>query len=86
MAKKTWTGGANKTWTAPALSDGLYQVNKFGISAAFEIRGGKVTQCAPVLVRKLAYWMNHATRIGPEQDQKKQATPPTETGCYARAP
>ena len=84
MAKKTWTGGANKTWTAPALSDVAYQVNKFGISAAFEIRGGKVTQCATVLVRKLAYWMNHATRIGPEQDQKKQAALPTKRA--ARAP
>jgi hypothetical protein len=45
------------------MRDGLYQVDRYGISAGFVIKNGVVTQCAPILRKKLAYWMTIAIRI-----------------------
>lgn len=47
----------------PKLQDGLYQVYWRGICAGFEIKGGEVVACAPVLRRKLNFFMSIAKRI-----------------------
>jgi hypothetical protein len=45
--------------------DGLYQVTTAYLCAGFVIENGRVTRCAPILKRKLPYWMTQAVRIGP---------------------
>lgn len=47
------------------LPDGLYQVTTKYLCAGFVVEGGRVTVCAPILRRKLDYWMTVAVRIGP---------------------
>jgi hypothetical protein len=47
------------------LPDGLYRVTTSYLCAGFVVAGGKVTACAPILRRKLAYWMTVAVRVGP---------------------
>lgn len=48
------------------MHDGLYQVTYKGLCAAFVVENGAVrlSRCAPVLRRNLAYWMIIAVRIG----------------------
>lgn len=46
------------------LADGLYQVTTPYLCAGFVVGGGRVTCYAPILRKKLAYWMTVATRIG----------------------
>jgi hypothetical protein len=48
------------------LPDGLYRVTTPTLCAGFEIRGGVVVECAPILRRKLSYWMRHAIRVDAE--------------------
>lgn len=45
------------------LKDGLYMVNKFNICAGFVVRGGKVTMCAPILRKKIGYFMGIAEYV-----------------------
>jgi len=45
------------------LSDGLYRVTTSYLCAGFVIEGGVVTDCAPILRRRLAYWKTIARRI-----------------------
>jgi len=45
------------------LADGLYQVTTPYLCAGFVVEGGKVTRCAPILRRKLGYWMSRAVRV-----------------------
>lgn len=47
------------------LRDGLYQVDRYGICAGFEVKDGKVTACAPILRKKLAWWMSQAKLTHP---------------------
>lgn len=47
------------------LPDGLYDVTNDSFSAGFVISEGRVTMCAPILRKRLAYWMTVAERIGP---------------------
>ena len=50
------------------LRDGLYQVTTNYLCAGFEVEGGVVTRCAPILRRRLAYWMTVAEYVaGPER-------------------
>ena len=50
--------------TAEGLNpDGLYRVTTSYLCAGFVIEGGKVTRCAPILKKKLSYWMRVAKRI-----------------------
>lgn len=44
------------------MRDGLYRVEWRGICAGFVVEGGRVTRCAPILRRKIAFWMNTANR------------------------
>jgi hypothetical protein len=44
-------------------ADGLYRVVTSYLCAGFVVEGGRVTMCAPILRRKLAYWMTVARRV-----------------------
>lgn len=48
----------------PTLKDGLYQVDRYGICAGFVLKNGVVIACAPILRKKLAWWMSIAVRVG----------------------
>ncbi len=47
------------------MTDGLYRVTTSYLCAGFVVKGGKVKtrNCAPVLRRKLAYWVTIAVRL-----------------------
>ena len=45
------------------MKDGLYVVQKHEICAAFVVRDGEVTTCAPILRKKLDYWKKVAKWI-----------------------
>lgn len=47
------------------LRDGLYRVVTPYLCAGFVVRGGEVTACAPILRKKLAYWMRVAVWVSP---------------------
>lgn len=38
------------------MKDGLYQVTTRYFCAGFVLENGKVTQCAPILKKNIAYW------------------------------
>lgn len=42
------------------MRDGLYQVTTSYLCACFVVSGGKVTRCAPILVKRIAHWMTVA--------------------------
>lgn len=44
--------------------DGLYQVTTPYLCAGFVMEGGRITKCAPILRKKLAYWITLAVRVG----------------------
>ena len=46
------------------MSDGLYRVATAYLCAGFVVENGRVTQCAPILRRKIEYWKTIARRIG----------------------
>lgn len=45
------------------LVDGLYMVQSAYFCAGFEVENGKVTQCAPILRKRFAFWMMKAIRV-----------------------
>lgn len=45
-------------------SDGLYQVTTRYLCAGYYVQNGRVIFCAPILRKRLAYWMTIAVRIG----------------------
>lgn len=45
------------------MRDGLYVVDSGNINAAFVVRNGEVTSCAPVLRKNLGHWKMVAKRI-----------------------
>lgn len=46
------------------MRDGLYRVVERHFVAGFVVENGKVTRCAPILRKRLSYWMTVAKRIG----------------------
>ena len=42
------------------MTDGLYQVTTRYLCAGFVVSDGKVTHCAPILRKRLAYWISVA--------------------------
>ena len=46
------------------MIDGLYRVVTPHFVAAFVVRDGKVAECAPILRKRLAFWVTVAKRIG----------------------
>lgn len=47
------------------MTDGLYRVVTPYLCAGFVVEHGNVTRCAPILRRKLAYWLTVAKRTSP---------------------
>jgi len=47
------------------MRDGLYRVTTRYLCAGFVVRGGRVTLVAPILRRRLAYWMTVAEWVAP---------------------
>ena len=45
------------------MKDGLYQVTTARLCAWFLVENGLVTMCAPILRKKLQYWMARATLV-----------------------
>jgi len=45
------------------LRDGLYQVTTGYLCAGFVVQGGQVILCAPILRRKLEWWMMQAAEV-----------------------
>lgn len=45
------------------ISDGLYRVDYRGICAGFVVEGGRVVSCAPILRRRLSFWVKIARRV-----------------------
>ena len=48
-------------------NDGLYRVMTPYLCAGFVVEGGKVTACAPILRKRLAYWQTVAVRVPDSQ-------------------
>ena len=46
------------------LPDGLYGVDTAYLCAAFVVKAGVVVEYAPILRKRLAYWVTVAYRIG----------------------
>lgn len=42
----------------------MYQVTTEYLCAGFVVKDGEVTECAPILKRKIGYWKTVARRIG----------------------
>ena len=68
------------------LPDGLYRVTEPYLCAGFFIEGGKVLFCAPILRKRLSYWMKKAVRI---EEGKAKACPlsvliPPGNSCEGR--
>jgi len=47
------------------MRDGLYQVTTRYLCAGLLVEAGQVTRCAPILRRRLGYWLTQARWIGP---------------------
>jgi hypothetical protein len=45
------------------MKDGLYRVATRYLCAGFVVQGGRVVECAPILNRRIAYWMTVAVRV-----------------------
>ncbi len=54
------------------LEDGLYRVTTPYLCAGFVVRDGKIKRrdCAPILVKRLAWWSTVAVRIGADPERK----------------
>jgi hypothetical protein len=50
---------------AAMLKDGLYRVLMPYLCAGFIVSAGKITRCAPILRRRIAYWRTIAQWICP---------------------
>jgi len=45
------------------MRDGLYQVTAGYFCAGFIVEGGRITKCAPILWKRLSYWVTIAKWI-----------------------
>jgi hypothetical protein len=45
------------------LRDGLYRVNTPYFCGGFIVKNGVVTWCAPILRKRLSYWMKYAEYV-----------------------
>lgn len=46
------------------MKDGLYRVETSYFVAGFVVENGMITQCAPILWKKISYWVTIAKRMG----------------------
>lgn len=58
------------------MKDGLYLVDRNNVYAAFVVRGGEVTICAPILRNKLDYWKRIAKYVPPMSEEQDEYPPP----------
>lgn len=56
------------------VRDGLYQVTTDKLCASFVIRDGEVIECAPILRKRITYWIRRARWIGPDRLDSQTAT------------
>lgn len=54
--------GDNRSSSGPPR-DGLYRVETPSLVAGFVVESGRVVRSAPILRRRLAYWLTRAERI-----------------------
>jgi hypothetical protein len=47
------------------LKDGLYQVTTDYFCAGFVVEGGWIVRCAPILIKRIDYWIPKAKYICP---------------------
>ena len=47
------------------MKDGLYRVTTSYLCAGFVVSGGRVTQCAPILRKRIDYWLKIAELVSP---------------------
>ena len=47
------------------MRDGLYRVTTRHLCAGFVVNQGRVIMCAPILRRKLSYWLTVARYVEP---------------------
>lgn len=47
------------------MRDGLYRVTTPYLCAGFVLRDGKVVECAPILRKRIRYWMRVAEWVCP---------------------
>jgi hypothetical protein len=52
------------------MKDGLYQVTTNWFCAGFSIIGGKVVACAPILKKRIDYWLTTAKLIKPYETSR----------------
>jgi len=45
------------------MRDGLYQVTNPYLCAGFVVKNGKVVACAPILRKRLPFWIGKAVRV-----------------------
>jgi len=45
------------------LRDGLYRVTTGYLCAGFVVRAGRVVMCAPILRKRLKWWMTQAVEV-----------------------
>jgi hypothetical protein len=57
------------------MKDGLYLVDTKNVTAAFVIRHGEVTTCAPILRSKIEYWKGVAKWIPTDQSMPPVTEP-----------
>lgn len=50
--------------SSPIMKDGLYRVTTKYLCAGFVVENGKITRCAPVLRKKINYWVTIAVYVG----------------------
>jgi hypothetical protein len=60
------------------MRDGLYVVNRKNVCAAFVVRDGEVTTCAPILREKIGYWKQVATWYPTDLTLRKVGEPVEE--------
>ena len=58
------------------MQDGIYQVVHCSFTAGFVICDGRVTQCAPILRKRLKHWMTVAEKVGHASAVVQDANPP----------
>jgi len=46
------------------MKDGIYQVKTKYLCAGFIVENGSITKCAPILRKKISYWITIAVWIG----------------------
>jgi len=49
------------------MKDGLYIVHNKNLCAGFVVRYGHITECAPILRKRIDYWKRVAKRIATDQ-------------------